>query len=44
MAKILKSIHPDDDFHYKKMGLNKNNVEIWEDGMRTDGTKGTYEW
>ncbi|MBQ8425407.1 MAG: hypothetical protein IJX17_05245, partial [Clostridia bacterium] len=27
-----------------KMGLNKNEVEIWEDGMRTDGSKGTYEW
>ena len=23
---------------------NKNEVEIWEDGMRTDGSKGTYEW
>ena len=44
MKKILKSIHPDDNLHYQKMGLNKNEVEIWEDGMRTDGSKGTYEW
>ena len=44
MAKILHSIHPDDEAHYKSMGLNKNSIELWEDGMRTDGSKGTYEW
>lgn len=44
MKKILKSIHPDDDLHYKKMGLTKDKVEIWEDGLRTDGSKGNYEW
>ena len=44
MKKILNSIHPDDDLHYKKMGLNKNEVELWEDGARVDGSKGTYEW
>ncbi len=44
MAKILKSVHPDDNLHYQKMGLKKGIVELWEDGMRTDGSKGTYEW
>ena len=44
MKKILKSIHQDDDLHYKKMGLTKDKVEIWEDGLRTDGSKGNYEW
>lgn len=44
MAKILNSIHPDDELHYKKMGLNKHKVEIWEDGLRTSGKKGEYEW
>ena len=44
MAKILRSIHPDDDAHYAKMGLKRNVVELYEDGMRTDGSKGTYEW
>lgn len=41
MAKILKSIHPDDDYHYQKMGLTKDLVQIWEDGARVDGKKAT---
>lgn len=44
MKKIQKSIHPDDELHYSKLGLNKDKVEIWEDALRTDGSKGTYEW
>jgi len=44
MKKCFNSIHPDDDAHYKSMGLTKNVIEVWEDGMRTDGSKGTYEW
>ena len=44
MSKILKSVHPDDDRHYEKMGLKKGEVEIWEDGSRVDGSKGNYEW
>ena len=44
MKKVVKSIHPDDDAHYKSMGLTKGVIEPWEDGMRTDGSKGTYEW
>ena len=44
MSKIKKSIHPDDDFHYEKMGLQRGKVELWEDGARVDGSAGTYEW
>jgi len=44
MKKILNSIHPDDTAHYESMGLTKGTVELWEDGMHTDGSKGTYEW
>ena len=44
MSKIKKSIHPDDEMHYEKMGLKRGIVEPWEDGLRTDGSKGTYEW
>ena len=44
MKKVQKSIHPDDDLHYQKMGLNKNEVELWEDGSRVGGKRGEYEW
>lgn len=44
MSKIKKSIHPDDDFHYDKMGLDRKEVALWEDGSRVGGTKGEYEW
>jgi len=29
---------------YKKLGLDPKNIAPWEDGMRTDGNKGSYEW
>lgn len=44
MRKIQNSIHPNDDLHYEKMGLKRDIVELWEDGARVDGSKGTYEW
>ena len=44
MRRIQKSIHPDDSAHYEKMGLNKDKVELFEDGARVDGSPGTYEW
>ncbi len=44
MSRILKSIHPDDDAHYEKMGLTRDKIELWEDGRRTEGGKGEYEW
>lgn len=42
--KILKSIHPDDAVHYQSMGLEKGVVQPWEDGLRTTGVRGEYEW
>ena len=44
MGKILRSIHPDDDAHYEKLGRVRDEVQLWEDGMRTEGRKGDYEW
>lgn len=29
---------------YNRLGLKKGKPEAWEDGMRTSGGKGTYEW
>ncbi len=29
---------------YKNLGLKKNEIALWEDGIRTTGKKGTYEW
>lgn len=33
MKNILHSVHPDDDAHYKSMGLTKGVVEPWEAGI-----------
>ena len=44
MKKYQKSIHPDDDLHYERMGLCRDKVELWEDGSRVDGSRGCYEW
>jgi hypothetical protein len=32
------------DEAYLKLGLSKSKVEPWEDGLRTDCSRGTYEW
>jgi hypothetical protein len=29
---------------YARLGLSRTHVEPWEDGMRTGGESGTYEW
>ena len=29
---------------FQSLGLNPARVELWEDGMRTDGGRGSYEW
>ncbi|MDR0883459.1 MAG: hypothetical protein LBN05_02480 [Oscillospiraceae bacterium] len=29
---------------YQKLGLKKGTIEQWEDGARTDGGPGSYEW
>ena len=44
MAKVLGSVHGEDDLRYEKLGLKRNEIQLWEDGMRTDGGKGSYEW
>ena len=44
MKRIINAVHPDDDAHYSKMGLKRGVVEVWEDGLRTSGGPGTYEW
>ncbi|MEE9453292.1 MAG: hypothetical protein V3V13_02765 [Paracoccaceae bacterium] len=30
--------------HYASLGIDQNETAIWEDGMRTDGREGSYEW
>jgi hypothetical protein len=32
------------DADYQRLGLSKTKIAIWEDGMRTSGDKGNYEW
>lgn len=32
-----------DNIYYEKIGIKKE-VEVWEDGIRTTGDKGSYEW
>jgi hypothetical protein len=32
---------PDD---YARIGVEPRAIKLWEDGMRTDGSRGTYEW
>ena len=44
MKKIQMAVHPDDDLHYEKLGISRNEIALWEDAMRTDGSRGTYEW
>jgi predicted secreted hydrolase len=29
---------------YRRFGLDEETIEQWEDGLRTDGSRGTYEW
>ncbi|MEX1378220.1 MAG: hypothetical protein AB1Z23_12220 [Eubacteriales bacterium] len=29
---------------YNKLNIKRNDIEIWEDGMRTTGQKNTFEW
>jgi FlaG/FlaF family flagellin (archaellin) len=38
-AKLLSS--PES---YAKLNILEDETQIWEDGMRTDGVEGTYEW
>lgn len=29
---------------YRRIGISRNEIAVWEDGARTDGRSGTYEW
>ncbi|MDX6211702.1 MAG: hypothetical protein QOF82_789, partial [Frankiales bacterium] len=29
---------------YERLGIRPHVIKPWEDGMRTDGSRGTYEW
>lgn len=32
------------DADYRRIGIQPDRVAVWEDGARTDGGSGTYEW
>ncbi|GAA1430904.1 hypothetical protein GCM10009616_16700 [Microlunatus lacustris] len=34
----------DEDVDYQRIGIERGEVAVWEDGARTDGRRGTYEW
>jgi len=34
----------DRDEDYKRIGISREDIAPWEDGARTDGRRGTYEW
>ena len=33
-----------EEFHYAALNIKQDETEIWEDGMRTNGQEGSYEW
>lgn len=33
-----------DEMDFERLGIKQNEVGLWEDGMRTDGKKGNFEW
>ncbi len=41
-APLARLADRDDD--YARLGLKRGQVEPWEDGMRTSGGRGSYEW
>ena len=42
MTRLARLADRDDD--YARLGLQRGRVEPWEDGMRTSGERGSYEW
>ena len=34
----------DDDADYRRIGIQRDEIAVWEDAARTDGRSGTYEW
>ncbi len=41
-APLARSADRDED--YARLGLRRGRIEPWEDGMRTSGGRGSYEW
>lgn len=41
--KVLPATLGTSDEHYRRLGVSRDRVELWENGMRTDGARGTYE-
>src|SRR4051794_39972953 len=39
-----KAVLANSDADYARLGLQRDGIRAWEDGARTDGGKGTYEW
>jgi hypothetical protein len=32
------------DADYDRLGISRDTIALWEDGARTDGGRGTFEW
>jgi len=41
---MVPAVLGDQPRHYGRMGLAKDQIAVWEDGMRTDGSAHTFEW
>lgn len=44
MDKVIKSTIGGHPQHYEKLGITEGKISEWEDGMRTTGDPGTFEW
>ena len=44
MSRIIPSALGIDPEHYERVSLKPGAPEIWEDGLRTDGKKGSFDW
>src|SRR4051794_34019755 len=43
-ARALPAVIAGQPHQYRRFDIDPDTIESWEDGMRTDGTPGTYEW
>lgn len=44
MSRIIPAVLTAKPEDYAKLGMKPGTPEIWEDGLRTDGKKGSFEW
>ena len=42
--KIQRAVHGSDERYYQKTGAERGRIAQWEDGFRTKGLKGSFEW